>query len=307
MDVYKLYREDTEAKSIDKEQFEQDTQCAYPWYQKNAEGEESHFAVCPACDNPIQLIGLIRLATNTKRPYGKHYHKTISNLAPLIIEERDYCPYFSHRRYDKADRKTQFEGTPRKVLTLLIEQFDRVAYILEKQTGLRFSQKALRGMLSAYRGSQGYLYMGATLRNVPWIFAYMTNSINLYGQVIKNTGMVKAITEHVPEAEIDPKTKRLLARTKENGKKQQRFDLSVCFIHHRFKKIDDHQLVETMKMSVSVRWDQKLKIHPIYEEVIEFDYNFFERLINKPSDSDQRNFRLVKIAQEELGNLLPRS
>lgn len=51
----------------------------------------------------------------------------------------------------------------------MIEQFDRVVYILEKETQLVLSENALRGMLQRYKGERGYLYTGATLRNVPWI------------------------------------------------------------------------------------------------------------------------------------------
>ena len=32
------------------------------------------FAVCPACDNPIQIIGVYKKLENTDKPYGRHYN-----------------------------------------------------------------------------------------------------------------------------------------------------------------------------------------------------------------------------------------
>lgn len=54
-------------------------------------------------------------------------------------------------------------------------------------------------MLQRYKGERGYLYTGATLRNVPWIFAYMSDATRLFGQkVIGNAELVKAIAAEVP-------------------------------------------------------------------------------------------------------------
>lgn len=64
MDVYKLRIEDTESKIIDKEGFEAETFRRDPWYQPGSAGKLAQFAVCPACDNPVQLVGRNRLANS---------------------------------------------------------------------------------------------------------------------------------------------------------------------------------------------------------------------------------------------------
>ena len=184
MDVYKLRIEDTESKIIDKEGFEAETFRRVPWYQPGSAGKLAQFAVCPACDNPVQLVGLYELPPNVKNPFGKHATKSIRGIAPFDSEARNDCPYFKPRQHKKTERKTRFDGVPRKILKLLIEQFDRVVYILEKETQLVLSENALRGMLQRYKGERGYLYTGATLRNVPWIFAYMSDATRLFGQKV---------------------------------------------------------------------------------------------------------------------------
>lgn len=45
------------------------------WY--NAVGKDQckrEFAVCPVCDNPIQIIGIYKKLENTDKPYGRHYN-----------------------------------------------------------------------------------------------------------------------------------------------------------------------------------------------------------------------------------------
>ncbi|MDM9604560.1 hypothetical protein QU617_00170 [Pseudomonas guariconensis] len=68
MDVYKLRIEDTESKIIDKEGFEAETFRRDPWYQPGSAGKLAQFAVCPACDNPVQLVGLYELLRIPRHP-----------------------------------------------------------------------------------------------------------------------------------------------------------------------------------------------------------------------------------------------
>lgn len=105
MDVYKLRIEDTESKIIDKEGFEAETFRRDPWYQPGSAGKLAQFAVCPACDNPVQLVGLYELPPNVKNPFGKHATKSIRGIAPFDSEARNDCPYFKPRQHKKTERK----------------------------------------------------------------------------------------------------------------------------------------------------------------------------------------------------------
>lgn len=303
MNVYKLRPEDQGSTPIDRDTFEAATRCREPWYQPGTSGKDSHFAVCPACDNPIQLIGLYELPANVTRPFGKHTTTGVEGLAPIDHEEKDNCPYFNPRQHDRAARRTRFDGVPRKIVQLLIEQFDRVVYILEKQTGLSFSQKALRGMLQRYRGERGCMYTGASLRNVPWIFAYMSNATDLFGQRVSgNEQLTAEILKQVQGADINGEG-RLVSRKQPDGKKAPFFDLKVSFIHHRIRAdSEEGSLTETMTMVVSLR--EKWELRDIHRETIEFDHDFFDRLIQLPEGQGQRRLDRVELAREELGDLL---
>ncbi|AZD25457.1 hypothetical protein C4K24_6199 [Pseudomonas chlororaphis subsp. aurantiaca] len=306
MDVYKLRIEDTESKIIDKDLFEAETFRREPWYQPGSGDKLAQFAVCPACDNPVQLVGLYELPPNVKNPYGKHATKSIQGIAPFDGEARNDCPYFKPRQHKKSDRKAGFDGVPRKILKLLIEQFDRVVYILEKQTQVVLSEKALRGMLQRYKGERGYLYTGATLRNVPWIFAYMSDATRLFGQKIDgNVELVKAIASEVLGAEIGENGR--LGTKNLPGSKVPFIDLKMSFIRHRIVKDNEASgLVESMEFVVSQPCKGELVY--IHKDVIKFDPDWFERLIRMPGDHPYRRMDRVNVAREELGDLLePRS
>lgn len=303
MDVYKLWPEEVGGKSIELEGFEADTQRQQPWYQEGAGERASQFAVCPACDNPIQLIGLYVLPANVKRPFGRHTVSGVRGLAASDAEARENCPYFKPRAHDKAARKKCFDGVPRKILRLLIEQFDRVVYVLERQIGISFSKNALKGMLERYRGEQGYLYTGATLRNVPWIFAYMSDATDLFMQrIAENEGLRQALSKHVPAAQVESDG-RIRKATIQAGATSPYFDVKVSFIHHRIRKEgEDGKLIETMSMVVANRRGRVLD--EIYSQQISFDYDEFERLIRIPEGKGRRRSELVELAETVLGDLL---
>ena len=301
MDVYKLMPNEIPHKTISRESFEADTRRKTPWYQTNERGKEAHFAVCPACENPIQIIGLYNLPRNLEAPYGKHLTHGVPRLADNNPKARENCPYFKPRQHQKSDRKQSIDGLPLKILCLLINQFDRVLYLMQKCTGITFSENYARKMLQTYRSEEGYLYTGATLMNVPWIFTYMADSQSLFGQRVgSNRELTDAILQHVPSADIDA-SGRIISRKLPNGKKQF-FNLDVCFIHHRQRINGDHGgLTETMKMVVSTDIDGNIR--DIHKQTITFDHQHFQNLIHLPDDNGLRQPKLITLAKEILGDL----
>ena len=234
MDVYKLKPEETDERPIERERFEEETRRQEPWFSTSENGTEGHFAVCPACDNPVQIIGLYHLPANVARPYGRHYARSVRDLAEADEEARENCPYFKPRVHQKTERKASVNGTPLKILKILIEQFDRVIYLLRKELGVNISQNLAIRMLEQYRRERGYLYTGATLTNIPWIFAYMADSQSLFGQLLLDDDLVKAVSAEVPAASVD-KYGRVSSKVDESGRKEY-FDLNMCFVKHRFRK-----------------------------------------------------------------------
>ncbi len=296
MNIYKTHTTEEGYRKITRNNFEADTLERSPWYQKK-EGtkekseEATHLAVCPVCDNPIIIIGLIK----STKPYGRHHHESVPNLAMLNIEEREFCPLYNpNLHHNKGDRKKHLSNTGQKIIQSLLNNFDRIIYLLKKETGIHFSENLITKMLGDYKAEQGYLYTGATLLNTPWMLAYMMHSQTLYMQSISNEALLTAIKKHVPEASLIPDGSGKFRVTKKEGKAF--FQLYLCFIHHKTQFTD--QLIESMKMIVSTH-DNKI----IYQEIITFNYDFYQRICAMKDFT--KNLKLQAIAKEYLFDLLP--
>lgn len=310
MDVYKLHQRDTGSKAITKEGFEADTQKGPPWYPLSIDGtaddKPSPYAVCPACDNPIQIIGLYRLPKGVAEPYARHANHSVPGLAALDVARRACCcPYYQPRPHARSARREHLDTVGIKILSTLIEQFDRVVYLLEKDTGIRFSRQHLGKMLTTYRDWQGYLYTGATLLNVPWIFAYMSNAQSLFNQrVDADSDLGKAILAGVPDADIDAGG-HIVNRVHADGSTRF-FLLSVSFIHHAQTLDPDQGLVETMKMRVFSDTGGGLDTVPyLFETLITFDPAYFQNLLGLPEARARRRWDQVELARSVLGDRLP--
>ncbi|EPC00570.1 hypothetical protein L861_06430 [Litchfieldella anticariensis FP35 = DSM 16096] len=282
MDVYKLKVSDWGEKPLDKDRFEAETKKKRPYYVIDEKGRETYFAVCPACDNPIQIIGFYRRLRHTDKPYAKHYAKSVPALATYRQEAYEYCPYANPRQHDRAARKSPHDPLGEKILALLVQEFDRVIYLLEKAIGLRISNKLAEQMLVDYKAMEGHLYTGATLSNIPWVFAYMTNSKSIVGRNILDTDMVEAIIEKVDGASVDEES-GFLWQSPEAKASKQFLDINYCFIHHRSRR-EDHSVKESMVMEVT----QGSRAEQVYRKAIEFDREAFQRLIHASGERVKR-------------------
>ncbi|WP_110648789.1 hypothetical protein [Salinicola peritrichatus] len=296
MDVYKLQTSDWDELPLDKETFEASTGKQKPWYTNNRGGDPATFAVCPGCDNPILILGFLFKLANTDAPYARHYQGNVEGLAEYRDWAYENCPYSNPQEYDRNSRRPAADPLGDKILDILVPNFDRVVYLLEKDIGIRISYALAKQMLEDYRDWDGHLYMGATLQNIPWVFAYMTVSKSLAGRVVfNNPELLAAIEEHqVRGVVIDHKSHRI------GWQEGKYLSLDVCFIHHRARHSNQH-LEETMVMQVTT--GRPPHAREIYRQTIEFNRDHFKNLLNMSPERAKRPRReeLVELAEEILG------
>lgn len=74
MDVFKAWPGRAESIVISQESYMRCTGGVAPWRRDGDKGP-SYYAVCPLCDNPIQIVGLFRRQeeSRARRPYGRHH------------------------------------------------------------------------------------------------------------------------------------------------------------------------------------------------------------------------------------------
>ncbi|KZB63141.1 hypothetical protein AUP42_01745 [Thalassospira lucentensis] len=284
MHVYKLQAGAIEEKDIERTAFERDTRKLDPWYQVT--GDKQHeYAVCPACDNPIQIIGLYEELPHTDRPYGRHSEKEISGFSYFEEANFTWCPYVRGNKSKGSSEKRGKDGISLQILGIVLTQFDRVIYIIRKETGIWISPKIALAMLENWIEAEGYRFHDATLRNIPWMFAYRSKGLSIFGQqIIKGQDELRqAITKCIPHARFDEKGRIT--------KGDQFYQVTWCFVDYR-RKTEDGSLIEMVEFEVC---DGDRNV--VFAKTITFDPRYFANLINY-SNPDKREPELIAKAKE---------
>lgn len=104
MKKFKLHTGISEIYRISTETYEKAVANNPNYIHTGRDNVKRYFAVCPACDNPIQLIGLYKKLENTDRPYGRQKHNE---------QAYRFCPYASHSygvtKKSIKDEMTEYE------------------------------------------------------------------------------------------------------------------------------------------------------------------------------------------------------
>lgn len=269
-----------------------------PWFKQGRERDDDrHFAVCPYCDNPIQLNGVYVRKEESPRAYGSHSGNPVDGF-PFNAEDLAFCPYKLKRKsLDKSARRTELGPVAQQLISMAVAEFDRIALVLRDDFGFRFSNRFARKMLEQWFDSRGYLYEGAHLRNLPWMVAYFGPAQSLYGQRVGDTGeLAQAIRRAAPQAGIaDGKLLRA------EGERAPFFRIDLQCLHHRVRVDDESgRLTEQMRMRVQdfSNTNDPEKAPLIYEKTMEFDPDRFERLLHTSADRARRDESLLAVARE---------
>ena len=147
------------------------------------------------------MIGLYKPLKRTDEPYGRHTGKPVAGFPDFDAQAHEWCSYVRATGVLGRKKKTKLEGLPVKIRDVALGAFDRVIECIEGDIGIRVSVNLARKMLRTYLGEEGYLYVGATFENVPWMVAYLSDSQSLFGQtVVSNDALLCAIGKRVTRA-----------------------------------------------------------------------------------------------------------
>ena len=132
MDRFKTAASRAASFKITEENFTRETNKKPPYYIE-AKGKVTCRALCPCCDNPVQIIGLYKETPDSKAPYARHYKGNIRKLADY--NERAYfnCPY-SNPNWNSRSKRTKGDGTSNALYELMRTQFDRIINIWEMES-----------------------------------------------------------------------------------------------------------------------------------------------------------------------------
>ncbi|ARU64442.1 hypothetical protein BTV20_02440 [Histophilus somni] len=295
MDRIKFDQNDNQNYPIDKNLFEKKTRKSKLFNRKNASNEINQYAICPACNGPVQVIGLYKKLLNTDKPYGKHINYSLSGLATYYQADYDFCPYRAKRQeYDKETRKAEVNPLVLSIIQKLVLNFDRMIYLISKYTGIYISKSFAYSLLNDYFDSKAYLYPGSTLINIPFMLMYFMRANSLFYRRIDLKSRLAQTLENCREIVIN------------NGKICNNIDcyqtLEFYFIAHE-TKLNQHTLLETLLFQVMLNnkliYEDKLKLDPKYiENIIHFDQN---KLSEKIRESNKVLLGIAKEVAQEKG------
>lgn len=300
MNVYKLTLGAKGYHAIDKDDYEERTGRRPPWYKTSDRGTPQYFAVCPACDNPIQIIGFYKRLNNTPHPYGKHVPKPIPGVGHYDHDAYLWCPYSKENTGNNEERpKRDGSYITEQLLATLITHFDKVVYLLGKNIGIMsMKPKLVESMLRQYRREEGWLYARATLMNVPWTFAYMTD----YQKILYQTRLTPALTDALVSQAPDHLSVSETGFLIRHPDCKAYVDLGIYFTRHHHQ-VQGETLTESMDcvFTLTVAKQTNREIHRI---TIDFNYQHFNNLAHLDRWTETTSGQIqLQLAEDILGPL----
>lgn len=154
-------------------------------------------------------------------------------------------------------------------------------YIIRKETGIWISPKVALSMLENWIEAEGYRFHDATLRNIPWMFAYRSKGLSIFGQKISKgqDDLRQAIADRIAHARFDEKGR--IARG------DAFYEVTWCFVDYR-RKTENDDLIEMVEFEVC---DGNREV--VFAKTIVFDPGYFFNLINFSAAPSKREPDLI--------------
>ncbi|CAG2154651.1 hypothetical protein [Cupriavidus numazuensis] len=144
-----------------------------------------HYATCPECDNPVQVINLdvdtrVDGAGRSLPLYAKHTAFNVQGIADYDEEAYDECSLANPRSFNGNERRPSSSRFANDVLQLLVREPDALHIIAERFLDAYIPDELFAAMLKQFAVQQGHLYRAVTTSNLPFAVLYMSGSQDLF-------------------------------------------------------------------------------------------------------------------------------
>lgn len=260
----------------------------HPWFVRG--NPDRHYALCPFCENPIQLKALYNRTEKSPAAYGSHVGRPIEGFS-FDESAQNACPYTARANPHGPGEKRPFDSLAKDLLKTAFEEFDRTVLILRDDLGFRFSDAFAIRMLESWLTSEGFRYSGAHLRNLPWMILYFGGSANLYRQPIEDKSEItSAVLNAVKSASLDD-----AGRLQSEG---NFFRVELQALKH-LTQIINEELEETVDVRIMDYTGSKSSSGAVevYRLTVVFNPHRFEALIHTPAARAKRDHRLLQAVE----------
>ena len=160
-----------------------------PYKSVGRDGRNVYYAVCPACDNPVVLVGLYRNERGMdrpRRPFGRHCGHDVPGLAEYDEEAYRTCRYADPGHRVNSWRKRRPSDPHGLALYRLMRgEFDNVALAWEMSSGIHLGLGYAEEMLRGWRANEGWRYYVASYQNLPQMLFWPAGSQKLMGRYVR--------------------------------------------------------------------------------------------------------------------------
>jgi hypothetical protein len=184
MRVFKVTKGISQHIKVTENNFIEATNRKFPFYQ-TINNEKKQYAFCPACENPVVMIHLHvddQFVDENKKQvsmHARHMRRNVAGLGDYDQEAYESCPYANPSSSTSKARRPE-GNTSNEILDLLKVYPDIIDTVIRKSIGIRASEDLFSSMVKNFKEEQGHLYRYVTKTNLPYSFAYMSDSQNLF-------------------------------------------------------------------------------------------------------------------------------
>ena len=177
MNIFKTKPHEVGSFSIDEETFTYKTGKKPPYFISNSKGESKCYAVCPACDNPIIIVGLYKHEYEKQeegetKPHGRHHKGTVAGIAPYDPEEYYNCPLANPKLKGGSSKRPKGNAKSNALYDYLIRNFEYIIYALSEYLGIRISNETAKELLEKFIANEGWEYYYISFFNLPLMLLY---------------------------------------------------------------------------------------------------------------------------------------
>lgn len=247
MDVFKTKPFIKQEIPINEENYTEYTHKAKPYYVETSDNKHKCYAVCPACDNPILIVGLYKQEKDSEpnKPYGRHNKGDVYRIAQYNEEAYYNCPYAKISQGEQRKKRPEGNAKSNALLDYLNNNMESIIARLSDSLGILISDAFKDKLYNNFVSNEGWKYYDVSFENLYMMLLYAEPAYTLFGRkVIVDSPLYEALLplDYIElEETSDP---RYVKVTSEGF-----LDMSFVITNHRRNVVEEH-LTETFTMTV---------------------------------------------------------
>lgn len=171
--------------------FVEKTRKSFPFYQDPKKYKKPYFAICPECNNPIQIINLYGAKyeeenTGKVAIHGRHFPHNVKGLPDYNKDKYDNCPLHNPIAFHIVEIRNDTTYNE-EILEIVKENKNAIARDIREITGVLLKNEKAFKIIDDYIIANDYCYTHTNKYNIPYSILYTREAPSLFGQRIAET------------------------------------------------------------------------------------------------------------------------